>query len=164
MTLLGTFWATRGALEHSSGPGCPCFCWCSGLAVRRPCFYLHLSHHPVALSARCVLGNCLCSTGEYHGLVVRARPAPGCQGPFCSSLILALSMFSASWCLCCESCRRRADEAGFSACSLPAFSFLHLLGQWPLKRLGSTFLLLWSLGLVSLPFRVYAFLLSLYCL
>ena len=120
MTLLGTFWATRGALEHSSGPGCPCFCWCSGMAVRRPCFYLHLSHHAVALSARRVLGNCLCSTGEYHGLVVRARPAPGCQGPFCSSPVLALFMFSASWYLCCESCRRWADKAGFSACSLPA--------------------------------------------
>lgn len=47
--------------------------------VKESCFYLHLSRHRVALSDVPVLCNRLCSIGEYHGLVVSARPAPSYQ-------------------------------------------------------------------------------------
>lgn len=58
---------------------CPCFYGCSDLIVIWFCFLVHHGHR-VALSDVAVLWDCLCSTGEQQGLVISARPTPGCQG------------------------------------------------------------------------------------
>lgn len=87
------------------------------------CFYLHLSRHRVALSDVVVLCNCLCSIGEYRGLVVSVRPAPSYRslfffssGPNCTCVFNSLTPLMSS--------RLSVHMLAFQLASLTALSFL----------------------------------------
>ena len=95
----------------------------------------------------------MCPTGEEHGLVVGARPAPRYQGVFAS--------FSGLTCTCSFYPKARVwcQPPELRACRL--LSFLNVLGQGPHRELlpiFAAFSLRCFLGLVSLPLGFMPFL------